>query len=146
MEIEYSLTFGQLYRANLLLTYHRARNPLIIYFIAYFLYSYFTDGLLSFVISIPLTLIFCVLFSSFICFIIVNRNKHFIGKRTLVVTQEGYQYHGENFKREAKWSDKKRIWITPWYIYLDSKSLYPVILSSNALTDNYITHLKSVFG
>jgi hypothetical protein len=146
MKIEYSLTTKQLFKANLLLAFYRARKPILVLLVLYLLYTFFTDSsLIGFLIGVPIGLIFGAVFAVFLGLIMARRNKHYAGKRTLVITDEGYKYSGESFKRESKWSEKKKVWFTRWYIFLDTTSLYPVVIDSGVLSDAYASEIKSLF-
>ena len=146
MKIEYNLTTKQLFKANLLLTFYRARIAILVFIIVYLLYTYLTDSsLIGFLIGVPIGLVFGTIVAVILGRIMAHRNKHYAGKRTLVITDEGYQYSGESFKRESKWSEKKKIWCTRWYIFLDTTSLYPVVIDRDVLSDAYVSEIKSIF-
>lgn len=146
MIIEYNLTTKQLFKANLLLAFYRTRKPYLLFIIFCFLYELIARGsLINFLIFMPIGLFIGYIVAFFLVLITVYRNKHFSGKRSLVVNVEGYQYSGDEFKREAKWSKKKKVWITKWYTILDTTSLFPVIIDNSALSENNISELKKIF-
>ena len=93
MKIEYTLTTKQLFKANLLLTFYRARKAILALLIVYLFYTYLTESsLIGFMIGIPIGLIFGTIIAVILGLIMAQRNKHYAGKRTLVITDEGYQY------------------------------------------------------
>jgi hypothetical protein len=76
--------------------------------------------------------------------ILARRNKHYEGKRTLILNKDSYQYIGESFTRETKWSSKIKNWFTPWYIFLDITSLYPVVIKRDAISENDANQIRDL--
>jgi len=145
MKIEYVLTTGNLYRANLLLTLYRVYKPMLIFFLLFFLYTLYSGTLVAFFYGVPLGLISGGIISLITGLITARRNKHYAGERTLVVNKKSYLYTGETFKRETQWSDKTKNWFTPWYVYLDITSLYPVVIRRDVLSEAHVSEIHNLF-
>jgi hypothetical protein len=144
MEIKYNLTTGNLYRANLLLTLYRSFKPIIIFTIIFLAYTLYSGALAAFIYGVPLGLISGIAISLIMGLILARRNKHYEGKRTLILNKDSYQYIGESFTRETKWSSKIKNWFTPWYIFLDITSLYPVVIKRDAISENDANQIRDL--
>lgn len=146
MKVEYSLTTSNLFRANLLLTFYRSFKPMTVFLILYFVYAMYSDTLISFLYGVLLGLVSGIIISLIMGMMMARRNRHYAGERTLVMTKENYKYTGESFARETKWSLKMKNWYTPWYIYLDITSLYPVIIKREALSESNLSKLRELYN
>ena len=146
MEIKYSLTTGNLFRANLLLSFYRSFKPMLLFLIIFLIYAIYSGTLAAFTYGVPLGIVSGVIISLIMGMMMASRNRHFAGNRTLAITKESYKYTGESFARETKWSEKMKNWYTPWYIFLDITSLYPVVIRRNALSEKGVSQLRELFN
>ncbi len=144
MKIEYTLTIGQLIRANSLLNYYRVKYPILIFTLIFSAYCYYINSYIPLFIGIPGGIIIGAITSLTIGGFNIKKNRHFAGNRNLDLSDDGYKYHGEQFSREAKWSPTKKAWYTPWYVFLDVASMFPVIVDRNVLSENQLNEIKRI--